>query len=171
MTGLRHGVTNPGMLFSHGYDFSEGVPAVPEDKNIPEGELLTPADGALVKKSDDPTVFLITGRQKHGFVSASVFTALGYKFSEVLTITAPELDKMPLGDVIKDPAARHPHGVQILFQGTVYWIDGNSRRGYPSQATYNSWNLDNDFTHIVPANAADLVLTEGEIIEKRPICN
>ncbi len=170
LNNQRHGITNPGMLYSYGYDFTEAVTAYAEDRNIVEGSLLLPADGALVKKPGDPTVFLISGGMKHGFSSASVFTTLGFKFSQVLTVTGPELDAQQLGDIINNPNEQHRRGTDILYNGTVYWVGNGARQGYPSLDVYNSWHLQNDFTKVVPANAADMSLPESGVVQKRLIC-
>lgn len=166
----RRGITNPGMLFSHGYDFKEGELSNSDDALIPEGPLLLPDDGALVKKPGDPTVFLISGGEKHGFVSGAVFTKLGYNFGTVLTVTAPELDLVPLGEIISDGNARHHRGVKIIDNGAVFFMGNSVRYPYPSMEVYNSWNLDNDFSRVVPANAADRAVPIGEIVTKRLIC-
>lgn len=170
LNNQRVGIANPGLLFSHGYDFKEAVLANNEDRLLSAGPLLWPGEGALVKKASSPTVFLITGGQKHGFVSSNVFTALGYKFTTVLTVTAPELDAMPVGADISDPAAPHPYGVHINQDGTVYWMGNGFKHGYPSLAVFNSWNQDNDFSHVVPANTADRVFPVGPVITARPMC-
>lgn len=170
LNNQRHGITNPGMLYSYGYDFSEAVSANAADSSIAMGSLLLPADGALVKKPGDPTVYLISGGMKHGFTSASVFGTLGYKFTQVLTVTGPELDAQQIGDIISNPNEQHRRGADILYNGTVYWVGNGQRQGYPSLAVYNSWHLQNDFSHVVPANAADLSLTEGTPVQQRLIC-
>lgn len=168
--GKRRGVANLGILYSHGYDLSDAEIANSADDSIPEGSLLLPEDGALVKKPGDPTVFLTSGGSKHGFVSESVFRALGFSFKEVLTVTGPELDAMPLGEVISDPNGRHLPGVHIKDGSTIYWLDGTGKWSYPDLTVYNSWNLNNKFSHVVPANAADRSLPSQGMATKRLIC-
>ena len=167
--GKRQGITNPGMLFSYGFEFKDAAPAGANDLALPQDDLLTPGEGSLVKTAEDPTVYLISGGQRHGFTSAQVFTALGFKFGSVLVVTAPELNKLPVSGLLDNPTERHKAGSQINHQGTIYWLSEGFRHPYPSLAVYNSWNLDNDFSSVVPANNADLALPVGSIITFRAL--
>lgn len=167
LNNQRRGVTNPGMLFSYGFEFKDAKLATEADTQIPEGSLLLPGNGALVKSPVDPTVYLIARGKKYGFVSAEVFSGLGHKFSSVLTVTAPELDLMPPGDILSDPAVRHLPGTHINDSGTVYWLGENFKHAYPSLEVFNTWNADGDFSQVVPANEADKAVIEGALIEAR----
>jgi hypothetical protein len=124
----------------------------------------------LVKAPGNPTVYQISGSAKHGFVSAKVFTALGYKFTSVLTIPAPQLDPLAAGSLISDPSARHMRGSDVNDHGTLYFSGDSARNPYPSVAVYNTWNLHNDFSRVVPANAADLSLPVGPVVTPRSSC-
>jgi len=167
----RQGITSPSLLYSYGLEFKDATPATSADLSLSLGPLLLPADGSLVKSLKDQTSYLISNSQRYGFVSSSVFTALGFKFSSVLTITDPELQALPLSAVlISDPASAHLPGVDINFQGTIYKIGlDNQRHPYPSLSVYNSWHRDNNFSSVVRANAADLSLTVGEAIASRAV--
>ncbi len=165
--GRRQGVTNPGMLRTYGLEFKDAKPASPVDLGVPEGSLLKPADGSLVKSPLNPTVYLIANGQKHGFVSSQVFSALGFKFSSVLVVTAPELDGMSLGETLSQGTARHKAGINISDNGTIYYLTDTQRLPYPSLDVYNSWNADNDFSAVVPANSADREIPVGENVTKR----
>jgi hypothetical protein len=170
LNGIRHGITDPGILYSYGYGFSSSITDTTFYQQLPTGNLLLPNDGALAKTSQNPTVYLIADQQRHGFTSASVFLALGFKFSSVLVVTAPELDALPMGDVIASGSSRHLRGVNVSSSGTVLFMDDNSRSPYPSLAVYNSWNLQNNFSTVVPANSADLALPVGPNITARSSC-
>lgn len=168
INGVRHGITNPGMLYTYGFTFAMGKTATDADMALPEGSLLTPNDGALVKSVQDPTVYLISGQQRYGFVSAKVFTSLGFKFSSVLVVTNPELQALPRATNLADGTAAHLPGLDINRNGTVYWIgNDNQLHGYPSLDVYNSWHLPNDFTRVVPANANDMSMQVGGLITAR----
>ena len=95
INGVRHGITNPGMLTSYGFNFAMGKTATAEDIALPEGSILTPGDGSLVKSKEDQTVYLISNQQRYSFVSADVFKKLGFKFTSVLVVTNPELQALP----------------------------------------------------------------------------
>lgn len=163
----RYGVTNPGILFSYGLEFKDGVPATAADNAIPYTENLKPGDGALVKKPGDSTVYLIFDNSKHGFTSELVFNALGYSFSNVLEVTANELDALPIGTVVADPNIARPNGTFIDQDGTIFRVSENKKFGIPSMEVYNSFNLDNSFAHVVLANAQDRLLSLGSVLNFR----
>ncbi len=170
LNGIRHGITDSGMLYSYGYSFSSAIPDTASYEGLPTGNLLSPNDGALVKSTEDPTVYLIADGQRHGFTSASVFQALGFRFSSVLVVTSPELVALPLGAIISDGSSRHLSGVNIAYHGTVYSLDDTFRSPYPSLAVYNSWNRQNNFSTVVPANGADLAVPAGPSVTARSTC-
>jgi hypothetical protein len=168
ISGIRHGITLPGMLFSYGFALNQAKIATAEDMALPEGDILLPGDGVLVKTTDDKTVWLISNNQRHGFVSEQVFTALGFKFSQVLVVTAPELDKQNRGPNLDNGQAQHLPGIDINVDGTIYWIGYDGRRyPYPSLEIFNSWHIPNDFTRVLPANNADRSLPAGSSVSKR----
>jgi hypothetical protein len=171
LNGIRHGIANPGLLSTFGYSFRDAATDTAAYQNLPSGDLLWPNNGALVKASGNPTVYLISGQAKHGFTSASVFRGLGYKFSSVLTIPAPQLDGLTGGSLVSDRSARHLPGANVISHGTVYFMDDTARSPYPSLAVFNTWNLRNDFSRVLPANAADLALPIGPIVPPRPSCS
>ena len=167
---IRYGITSLGILYSNGFTFGQAVPVAASDLSLPEGPLLSPADGTLVKSRQYPTVYLISGQQRHSFTSAKVFTALGYKFSSVLLVTNPELQALPKGSDIFNAQTAHLPGTDINALGTIYWIDSSSNREtYPDLAIYNSWHIKNDFAKVVRANSADLQLPIGSPIVARRI--
>lgn len=168
--GKRQGITNPGMLFSYGFTFNQAKPASTADKALPQGSLLLPNDGALVKSNEDPTVYLISKGQRYGFVSEAVFRALGFKFTSVLVVTNPELQLLPTASNLDKSDAAHQPGLDINRNGTIYYIGSdNQLHGYPSEAVYNSWHIPGDFSKVVPANTADMELTVGTLVEIRPV--
>jgi hypothetical protein len=167
---LKRGITNPGILHSYGLSFSDAVPASAGDQSLPASALLPPNNGALVKSAEDPTVYLVSGSRRYGFVSAAVFGELGFNFGNVVIATDPELQSLPLAGNIDDPQSAHLPGVDVDMNGTVYWINSNNaREPYPDLATYNSWHLAGDFRSVVPANGADRALPEGASVVKRTV--
>jgi hypothetical protein len=166
--GIRHGITNPGILFSYGFALFQAKPATLEEMQLPEGDLLLPGDGVLAKTATDKTVYLISGNRRFGFTSEAIFTSLGFKFSQVLTVTAPELLKQSEADPINDPNIAHLPGTDIQDGSTVYWVGYDGKRyPYPSLEVYNSWHIPGDFSRVLPANAADLALPIAEAVTAR----
>ncbi len=165
--GVLHGIADPGTLSSFGFAFGDAETATAQDLSLRSGNNLSPDDGALVKTAKDPTVYLISGQKRHGFTSASVFRAWGFKFSFIVIVSDPELSALPPGEVISDPKSRHLPGVNVDFSGTIYFLGQCARHPYPSLNVYNSWNLKDDFGKVVRANAADLALPLGRVVEAR----
>lgn len=162
------GITDPGILQSYGYTFAEAAPITAAQQALPATSNLLPNDGTLVKTSSDPTVYLVSGGDRYGFASASVFAALGYKFSSVLTVTTRELDQLPVTTALTDSTKAHFPGTNILLDGTVYRIGADGElHAYPSVAVYNSWNVPDDFSNVVPANAEDQTLQVGSMVVAR----
>jgi hypothetical protein len=170
LNGIRRGIANPGLLYSYGYGFGDAVADTATYQSLPSGDLLGPGSGALVKASGNSTVYLISGGAKHGFTSASVFRGLGYSFSSVLTIPAPQLNGLPDGSLIANAKARHLQGANVNDHGAIYYLGQSERSPYPSVAVFNTWNLHNDFSRVLPANAADLALPIGPVVPPRPSC-
>jgi len=168
--GYLLGITNPGMLTTYGFKFSDAKAATADDRALPKGPLLTPADGALVKSKEDPTVYLISSQQRYGFTAASVFLGLGFKFSSVLVVTNPELQALARASNLDNPSAGHLAGLDINRNGTVYWVGyDNELHPYSSAAIYNSWHVANDYSRVVPANTADFTLPVGSLIVPRAL--
>ena len=170
LNGIRHGIANPGLLYSYGYGFGDAVADTATYQSLPSGDLLGPGSGALVKASGNSTVYLISGGAKHGFTSASVFRGLGYSFSSVLTIPASQLNGLPDGSLIANAKAHHLQGATVNDHGAIYYLGQSERSPYPSVAVFNTWNLHNDFSSVLPANAADLALPIGPVVLPRPSC-
>jgi chitodextrinase len=170
INGFREGITDPGILYSYGLNFENATTPTESDLNLPQGQNLPPDNGALVKSSADPTVYLISNQQRYGFTSASVFTGLGFSFSNVLTVTSPELTELPIGPIISTPSSQHLPGLDINENGTIYWIGpDNELHGYPSLSVYNSWHILGNFLTVVPANTADLALPVGGVVPQREL--
>src|ERR1019366_3977144 len=51
LNGIRHGIANPGLLYSYGYGFGDAVADTATYQTLPSGDLLGPGSGALVKAS------------------------------------------------------------------------------------------------------------------------
>jgi hypothetical protein len=160
----KFGITNPGILESYGYIFSEATTITATESSMPISSNLPPNSGSLVKTKSDPTVYLVSSGQRYGFVSASVFTQLGYKFSSVVIVTTPELNQLTIANPLNtiNTTQAHLPGTNILINKTIYYIGGdNMLHAYPSLGIYNSWNIPNNFSEVVKANSADQSLQIG----------
>lgn len=163
----RYGITDPGVLGSYGFEFRDASAATTDEAALPEGSVLAPGDGSLVKKAGDPTVWFSTGGKKYGFTSADVFLGLGFAWSNVREIAGSVLDALGVGSPLASATARHLAGVFVKDGQTIYRMEDLFRRGIPSMEVYNSWNIDNDFSALVPINAADIAVPVGTNLETR----
>jgi len=57
-------------------------------------------DGELLMSSSVPTVYLISGGQKRPFSTGDVFLKLGYKFTNIVTVSPQLLAQYPIGDPV-----------------------------------------------------------------------
>jgi hypothetical protein len=165
--GQRFGITDPGVLASYGFEFKDAQAASTADLALSMTSRLAPADGSLVKKRGDSTVWFVTGGQKYGFTSAAVFTGQGFAWGNVREVAAEVLDPLPVGANLTDPAARHLAGVYVKDGQTIYKMESTGRRGIANLDVYNTWNVDNDFSRVVPANDADRAVSVGDNLPAR----
>lgn len=162
--GQRRGFRNPEEYFSHGYAFSQAVPANDADRALAEGPVIKALEGALVLDAqDNHTVYMIgVGGTKRGFTSATVFQQLGYSFKGLLKV---DLSDYTAGPVISSDTEAHPEGALVLDKGTVWWIKAGQRLGFQSEAAFKTYGF--TFGRVVAANAADMALPEGALVKFR----
>lgn len=109
-------------------------------------------NGQLI--NDGGTVYIIYKNTKTGFVSASVFRALGFTFSSVISGSTSRLSKS--GYIIRTAAAAHPWGSWIKNGGTVYFVHESGLIPVSDWSTFlNNGGSD---SLIVPANIYDFQL-------------
>ncbi|MBI2607909.1 MAG: Ig-like domain-containing protein [Candidatus Doudnabacteria bacterium] len=165
--GQRTGFRKEAEYLSHGYNFGQAVAANAQDMALPQAEFVQKAlEGTLVlDASDGVTVYMIgTGATKRGFTSETVFTQLGYNFENLPMI---DLTDYPAGDPVEDSSLSHPDGALVLGSDgvTVWWVKGNTRQGFESEAVFNTYGF--DWGKIVTGNDADNALTEGALVKFR----
>jgi hypothetical protein len=165
--GTRRPYTSAGAFLSYGFNsFASTVTASPEDLALPTGAFIPPQDGSIIcsdRGSDKGTCYFITAGQKAGFTSASVFTGLGFSFSHA---KSGDVSFMPtMSTLINSSSMMHLTGALINKSGTVYLVGPSGLLGIPDLNTFNSWGY--SFTNVVPANAADMVLTQTGVMAMR----
>lgn len=163
--GVRRGFPTPEVLFSHGFGFADALSATAEDLALPEGGLITFAEGSLVKTSTNPTVYLISDSKKRPFTSGAVFTGLKYSFANVLVDKTDILNNLMEGEKIDDPTKAHPAGTLVNENGTIYLVTTSGKRGIPSAEIFNSYRF--RFEKVVLAKAADKNLPDEELVQKK----
>src|SRR5579872_864009 len=150
--------SSAGAFLSYGNSFSSIVPATDGDLALPQGAIMPPRDGSVI--NDKGTVYLITNGGRSGFASSQVFTALGYKWSQVINADTSFLPTLP---PITDSSAAHQTGALVNDNGTIYIIGpDNTKIGVPSPSILFSWGY--TFKDIVPANSSDHALPQGSVL-------
>lgn len=144
----RAGFDSAEKFLSHRFRFSNVVPASSADMQKPEAGLMPWGDGVLF--NDGGTVYQISGGRKHGFTSAMVFLAQGFRFENVI----PGSPNAPLGPDIVD-FDKHLPGTFVLDNGTVYLVTAAGLSGVPSPPVL--FSLGASFTDVVIIGSADRV--------------
>jgi hypothetical protein len=163
--------TSEGAFRSYGFlSFSQVKPisSDPSVAALPNGAFIPPQDGrifcATATKGTDVAgeCSLITGGKKAAFTSQAVFTGQGYSFSRAFYGDSSFLEKTTN---IDNASAQHRPGTLINNNGTVQLVVNGGLWGVPSMDVFNSWGW--SFADVVPANAADLLLSQIGVIPAR----
>lgn len=168
--GQRRGFPSEAVFISHGNGFGGVQTANSEDLAMPVGPVMVYNDGTLVKGPNDPLVYLVANGQKRGFTSGSVFTGLGFKFSNIQSAAANTFADLPTGANVESATERHTNGVWVLDStGTVWRMTATGRMGLPSMAVFNSYGK--SWATVVPANAADMATTNEGVVSAKASCS
>ncbi|MBI5530622.1 MAG: putative Ig domain-containing protein, partial [Candidatus Doudnabacteria bacterium] len=110
------------------------------------------ASGRLIKENG--TVYIVYKNTKTGFISASVFTGLGFKFSNVSDVGSSGL--VDSGYTVRTAAASHPWGAWIKSGSTIYFVHESGLIPVADYATFiNNGGQD---AYVVNANTYDFRL-------------
>ena len=109
-------------------------------------------NGQLI--SENGTVYMVYKNTKTGFVSASVFTGLGFKFANVSNVSISGL--IDSGYIIRSTYSGHPWGAWVKSGTTVYMVHEQGLIPVPDWNTF--LNNGGQAYFIVSANSYDLAL-------------
>jgi len=112
----------------------------------------TYSNGQLI--SENGTVYMVYKNTKTGFVSASVFTSLGFKFANVIEVGSSGLTDS--GYLIRNSYSSHPWGTWVKSGSTVYFVHEQGLIPVPDWNTF--LNNGGQASFIVSANSYDLAL-------------
>ncbi len=165
----RRPFTSAGAFLSYGFlSFSQVKEADASVSALPTGDFIAPQDGrifcATATKGTDVSgeCALVTGGKKAAFTSATVFGQQGYSFSRAFYGDSSFLEKTTN---IDNGSAQHRPGTLINNAGTVQLVVTGGLWGVPSMDVFNSWGW--SFADVVPANSADVLLSQTGIIPAR----
>ena len=163
---VRRPYTSAGAFLSYGFNsFGIVVEASEADKNLGVGDFIPPQDGRVVcsdRGSDLGTCYLITNRQKAGFVSEVVFTGLGFSFENAIY---GDISFLPPTSNIETASQAHLPGTVIMNNNTIQLVSNSGLLGFPSFETFLSWGY--DLSMVVPANSFDTSLVQNSVVGPR----
>jgi hypothetical protein len=164
--GQRRPYTSAGAYLSYGFNsWANAQPATVEDLVLPQGNFIPPRDGKIVcsdRGGDKGTCYLITNSKRAAFVSAQVFTALGFSFAKALYGDVSFLDS---DSNVNSSSEQHRPGVLVNRNGTVYLVSSAGLMGIPSLDVLGSWGY--SLSDVVVANDADSSLSQSSVISGR----
>jgi hypothetical protein len=143
--GQKQGITSPAALRNlypnGGFDFKDVIViAQDEFERYPTGSAIsgqlpsngrTHSEGRLIKRSPGGEISIVTDNgTRRGFVSAQVFTGLGYLFCNVADATAANYDSYPTGPPVTGEATTNSCTYSVSPQSrTVASAGGNNSFG------------------------------------------
>lgn len=102
--GTRHAILDKSVLNAR-FPNDALFPADPiEVEQYKEGKAVGLTDGALVKASDNRTVYVISNGMRRAIPTESIFTSYGYSWKNILTVPQSVLNLHPLGDPLQSAA-------------------------------------------------------------------
>lgn len=163
---VRRAYTSAGAFLSYGFNnWGQVVPAGSDDLVLPDGGFVPPRDGKIIcsdRGSDKGTCYLITGSQKAGFTSESVFKSLGYSFARA---TSGDVSWMASTSLIDNSNQTHRPGTLVNDNGTIYLATQSGLLGIANMQTLNDWGYSledvvsaNNFDRSLPKNSSVMPL-------------
>ena len=165
--GRKRAFASAESFLSHGYQWQQVIQLSEEAlAAIPSGPTMPFRDGALVRGST-ATVYAIEHGVKRPFASAQIFTALGYRWQNIMQISDSCLAGIAPGLPITT-AQQHPDGTLVRGQDdAVYLLKQGQRCLIPTVRIFESWGY--HWEQVVQVSDAQLMrYPVGEMIEAQP---
>lgn len=154
------------VFISHGYKWQNIVPANSGDKQLAQGQGFTFASGTLIRDSRNLRNFYVVYPNNiiRGFSSDAVFQSMGYRYDMAYTTSIKNYKKGTALTALDN----HANGTDIYIGQTIYRLENNTLRPYPSMAVYNTWRTeDSDTSKLVPATLYEGFLPIGPAMQPR----
>jgi len=102
--GQKHRFVSAQSFLKLGFKWSNIILAEPIEIALAgSGDIVTYLDGTLIKADNNPSVFLVEKGAARPFLNADIFLARGYKWSQILKVSAEELAFYPAGKYVSYP--------------------------------------------------------------------
>jgi hypothetical protein len=138
-SGLKREILSGQVFDKLGYNWNKIIAISDEElARYLVGDFVGYKNGTLVKSEDNPTVYLLSGKQKLAFVSSEQFANMGYKLKNVLTVSAGELERYFTGENVK-----YPDGTLVQKKGdpNVFRMENGQPKLIPDVVTFNKLKL------------------------------
>jgi hypothetical protein len=168
---VRHCVLKPfrgqAAFHARGHKFTDVImlSAKPDGVTI-STEPALPAEGTLVKGTDKTVWFISHEGKRRGFVNADVFTKLGFKFTQVETITDSDLGTMPVDTSNISDDTEHPDGAIVKCGNSpeVFRVKDGTRFPFPSIEVFQ--NRGHSFEHIAVVDCGRYGYKAGPVLDE-----
>ncbi len=166
-TGTRRRYTSTEAFQSYRFNNESSVVTMSYgDYNLPEGNIILPAEGRLYLSStgtDSGQYFVMSGPTKHAFINNTMIGVMGFNTNNAISV---DLQLATFGYTIVQSSERHPKGTLINANGMVFYTTEAGKIGIATVSAFNSWGW--SFSDIVPATSGDLGLPiEDGLIQVR----
>lgn len=122
-----------------------------------------PAEGTLVKGNDKTVWFVDHAGQRRGFVSASVFANLGFKFNQVDVISQSDLDEISTGNSVSDDT-EHPDGALIKCGSSAQVFEVIGGEKFPFANAQAFTDRGHSFDHILIVDCGRFNYVQGAAV-------
>jgi len=133
----RRHITSPFLFNSRGYKWKNVITISDEELLAhPVGEAVLLADGTLIKGTG-PEIYLIKKQKKHWIKTIDIFLKLGFKWKNVVKLSAQEMNQYALGTAIsgvedlkkidQEPSAETPKEIkEPVIRVGIYSAESNN---------------------------------------------
>lgn len=150
------------VFHARGHKFTDVIQlsSVPAGVTV-SSEPALPVEGTLIKGSDKTVWFIDHNGKRRGFVSAEVFTKLGFKFEQVKEISDSDLSELPTETVNVSDATKHPDGSLIKCgnSAAVFLVVGGKRKAFTSAEVFQGRG--HSFDHILNVDCGRFAYSES----------
>jgi len=132
----KHYVSSPRLLNTRFNNRALTLTSKTELDAIPQGAKVKYSDGTLM--SHDDTVYVIANGKRRPIVSADVFQSKGYAWSNIISVSAPEINLHVQGKPLTKDSPLPDGSVIQGPENKMFLIDEGNRRYIPSPNIFRS---------------------------------